>query len=86
MTRPFFSKERVSDYDIFDRHAETVIKAMKKRVEDGYPVEFQVSMFYVFKFTLSVNTTYSYLIRSRKFYKGRRIPIHPRFSDRIPVQ
>ncbi|THU78317.1 hypothetical protein K435DRAFT_888150 [Dendrothele bispora CBS 962.96] len=35
VTRPFFSKECVSDYDIFDRHAEGIIKAMKKRVGDG---------------------------------------------------
>jgi len=43
MTRPFFTKERVSDYDVFDRHAEDVISAMKARIEEGFPVEFQVN-------------------------------------------
>ncbi|THU75942.1 cytochrome P450, partial [Dendrothele bispora CBS 962.96] len=55
MTRPFFSKERVSDYDIFDRHAEVIIKAMKKRMGDGYPVEFQDA---VSRFTLDSATEF----------------------------
>jgi hypothetical protein len=44
MTRPFFSKERISDFDVFDRHAEEVIKLMKERLEEGHPIEFQVSL------------------------------------------
>ncbi|THV01190.1 cytochrome P450 [Dendrothele bispora CBS 962.96] len=55
MTRPFFSKERVSDYDIFDLHAEGIIKAMKKRVGAGYPVEFQDA---VSRFTLDSATEF----------------------------
>ncbi|KAK7459629.1 Protein kinase alk2 [Stygiomarasmius scandens] len=55
MTRPFFTKERVSDYDVFDRHAEDVISAMKARIEEGYPVEFQDA---VSRFTLDSATEF----------------------------
>ena len=42
MTRPFFSRERISHFDIFDRHAEDAVAQMKVRFEDGYAVDFQV--------------------------------------------
>ncbi|ETW83746.1 cytochrome P450 monooxygenase 11 [Heterobasidion irregulare TC 32-1] len=41
MTRPFFSRERISHFDIFDRHAEDAVAQMKARFEDGYAVDFQ---------------------------------------------
>lgn len=41
MTRPFFSKERISDFDIFEKHAEDAIQQMKIRLREGYPVDFQ---------------------------------------------
>jgi len=43
MTRPFFSKERIGHFDIFDTHAEDAIDQTKARVKQGYPVDFQVS-------------------------------------------
>lgn len=43
MTRPFFSRDRISDFDIFDRHTTEAIAIMKQRFEEGYPVDFQVS-------------------------------------------
>ena len=43
MTRPFFSHERISHFNIFDRHAEDAITQMKLRFSAGYPVDFQVS-------------------------------------------
>ncbi|KAK7445179.1 Protein kinase alk2 [Stygiomarasmius scandens] len=55
MTRPFFTKERVSDYDVFDRHAEDIISAMKARIEEGYPIEFQDA---VSRFTLDSATEF----------------------------
>ncbi|EEB90241.1 hypothetical protein MPER_11571, partial [Moniliophthora perniciosa FA553] len=41
ITRPFFSKDRISHFDIFDRHADVAIAQMKKRFREGYPVDFQ---------------------------------------------
>ncbi|KAG2139719.1 cytochrome P450 [Suillus clintonianus] len=41
MTRPFFSKDRISHFDIFDKHAEDAISQLKTRLRDGYPVDFQ---------------------------------------------
>ncbi len=42
ITRPFFSKERISDFDVFDRHAEEALKQAKGRLAEGYPIDFQV--------------------------------------------
>ena len=41
MTRPFFSRDRVSDFDIFEKYAEDAILQMKTRLREGYPVDFQ---------------------------------------------
>jgi hypothetical protein len=43
MTRPFFSHDRISHFNIFDRYAEDVINQMKSRLRAGHPVDFQVS-------------------------------------------
>ena len=43
MTRPFFSKDRISHFEIFDRHAANVIKQVKARMREGYAVDIQVS-------------------------------------------
>ena len=44
MTRPFFSKDRISHFEIFDRHATDVIKQVKVRMSQGYAVDVQVSV------------------------------------------
>ncbi|PFH46829.1 hypothetical protein AMATHDRAFT_68991 [Amanita thiersii Skay4041] len=41
MTRPFFTKERISHFDIFDRHAKDAISQLKHRLSEGYPVDLQ---------------------------------------------
>ncbi|KAJ3737799.1 cytochrome P450 [Lentinula guzmanii] len=55
MTRPFFSKTRISDFDIFKRHADDIISAMKKRLAEGYPIEFQDA---IGRFTLDSATEF----------------------------
>ena len=42
MTRPFFSKDRISHFDIFDRHAADVISQVKGRMRQDYAVDVQV--------------------------------------------
>ncbi|KAF7969163.1 hypothetical protein HWV62_28216 [Athelia sp. TMB] len=41
MTRPFFHKDRTSDFDIFERHASSTIYRMKQRFNKGYALDFQ---------------------------------------------
>ena len=41
MTRPFFSKDRISDFELFDRHADQVISKMKDRFKEGIAVDVQ---------------------------------------------
>ena len=44
MTRPFFYKERITDFDVFDRHARDALDQAATRIADGYPVDFQVQV------------------------------------------
>ncbi|KAI6099100.1 cytochrome P450 [Pisolithus sp. B1] len=41
MTRPFFSKDRISHFDIFEKHVDDALNQAKARLRDGYPVDFQ---------------------------------------------
>ncbi|KAF8826282.1 hypothetical protein HHX47_DHR5000292 [Lentinula edodes] len=41
ITRPFFSRDRITDFDIFDRHADEAIRKMKARFKEGYAADFQ---------------------------------------------
>ena len=42
MTRPFFTKDRISHFENFDRHADEVIHQLKTRLKEGYAVDIQV--------------------------------------------
>ena len=42
MTRPFFSKDRISHFDNFDRHADDTLGQLKARLREGHAVDFQV--------------------------------------------
>jgi len=41
ITRPFFSRDRISDFEIFDRHADLVISKLKERFGNGISVNIQ---------------------------------------------
>lgn len=41
MTRPFFSKDRISHFDIFERHATDALGQLKARLREGYAVDIQ---------------------------------------------
>lgn len=43
MTRPFFSKERISDFQLFDEHVQVTLKLLRTRLQEGHAVDFQVS-------------------------------------------
>ena len=42
MTRPFFTRDRISDFELFDRHSTTAIAQIKNRMRTGYAIDFQV--------------------------------------------
>ncbi|KAJ7080558.1 cytochrome P450 [Mycena crocata] len=41
MTRPFFKRDRISDFELFERHSCDAIAHLKRRLSEGYPVDFQ---------------------------------------------
>ncbi|KAJ7511189.1 cytochrome P450 [Mycena galericulata] len=44
MTRPFFEKQRISDFDIFDSHVDDAINQVRTRLKAGYAIDFQELM------------------------------------------
>lgn len=55
MTRPFFTKDRISHFDIFDRHALRTLDILRARLASGYAIDFQDL---VSRFTLDSATEY----------------------------
>ncbi|KAH7888186.1 cytochrome P450 [Phlebopus sp. FC_14] len=55
MSRPFFSKDRVIDFENFEKHAEDAVNQTKARLREGYPIDFQDM---VSRFTLDSATTF----------------------------
>ena len=55
MTRPFFSKDRITHFEMFDRHAEVAINQMKNRFQEGFAVDFQEV---VSRFTMDAATEF----------------------------
>ncbi|KAL9710687.1 hypothetical protein Ac2012v2_006225 [Leucoagaricus gongylophorus] len=55
ITRPAFTRDRISDFELFDRHAEVVIHQLKSRFREGQPVDFQDLMY---RFTLDSATEF----------------------------
>ncbi|CAK5272343.1 unnamed protein product, partial [Mycena citricolor] len=41
LTRPYFSRDRISHFEIFDAHANSVISILRTRLRAGYAVDFQ---------------------------------------------
>lgn len=53
MTRPFFNRDRMTDFELFDKHADTVISLIKSRMLTGESIDFQDVMH---RFTLDAAT------------------------------
>ena len=43
MTRPFFARDRVTDFETFNRHAEVAVAQLRERFAEGEAVDFQAS-------------------------------------------
>ncbi|EJD35309.1 cytochrome P450 monooxygenase pc-1 [Auricularia subglabra TFB-10046 SS5] len=41
MSRPFFNRDRISDFDIFSRHSDTVFRKITDRLNTGVAVDFE---------------------------------------------
>ena len=44
MTRPFFAKDRVTDFGLFDTKVSMALQKMQERFNTGEAVDFQVSL------------------------------------------
>ncbi|KAJ8092373.1 hypothetical protein PM082_023828 [Marasmius tenuissimus] len=55
MTRPFFTRDRISHFELFDKHAERAIQTMKSRLREGTALDFQDLMG---KFTIDSATEF----------------------------
>ncbi|KAF8510916.1 cytochrome P450 [Gautieria morchelliformis] len=55
MTRPFFGRERVTDFELFNQHADMVIQKLEERFAQGEAVDFQDIMS---RFTLDSATEF----------------------------
>lgn len=62
MTRPFFTKDRISHFENFDRHADEAIHQLKTRLNEGYAVDIQVRSPSQSSFTLHPSTLTSFLL------------------------
>ncbi|KAK7042912.1 Protein kinase alk2 [Paramarasmius palmivorus] len=71
MTRPFFNKDRIRDFEIFDSHAMDTIRQIKKRLAEGHPVEFQDA---VARFTLDSATEFLFGKNVRSLDAGLPYP------------
>ncbi|KAF8631756.1 hypothetical protein AX15_002212 [Amanita polypyramis BW_CC] len=55
ITRPAFNRDRISDHELFDRHAKVVTSQLRRRLGEGYAVDFQDVMS---RFTLDTATEF----------------------------
>lgn len=83
MTRPFFSRERIGDFEIFHRHADQVVIKMKERFSRGIAVDVQDVLS---RFTLDTATEFlfgrdvkslSAELPYPSTYKDHTRPTHP---------
>ncbi|KAF5371946.1 hypothetical protein D9615_008111 [Tricholomella constricta] len=74
ITRPFFSKERISHFDVFDRHAEDALEQAHSRLTAGYPIDFQDL---VSRFTLDSATEFLFGNDVRSLSAGLPYPPSP---------
>jgi hypothetical protein len=81
MTRPFFTKDRISHFENFDRHADEAIHQLKTRLNEGYAVDIQVRS--SLELFFSIRTHFPF---PPSLHKGHSHPVHSRFSYRISIR
>ncbi|KAJ6601659.1 cytochrome P450 monooxygenase pc-2 [Mycena sp. CBHHK59/15] len=73
MARPFFHRERISDFDLFDRYAENAINQFKARLQEGYPADFQDM---VSRFTMDAATSFLFNQDAHSLSAGLPYPFY----------
>ncbi|KXN91297.1 Cytochrome P450 52A3-A [Leucoagaricus sp. SymC.cos] len=76
ITRPFFSRDRITDFEVFERHTEDALRQAKDRLAEGYPIDFQDL---ASRFTLDSATDFLYWMNA--FHRSITRPFFSR--DRI---
>ncbi|KAF9530968.1 cytochrome P450 [Crepidotus variabilis] len=79
MTRPFFTRERISDFEIYGRNCDISLTLAKDRLRQGEPIEFQDL---VGRFTLDSATEFLFGQSVQSLAAG--IPYPPTSSRRMP--
>jgi cytochrome P450 len=72
MTRPFFVKDRISDFDIFAVHADEALRQAKARLAEGDPIDFQDL---VSRFTLDSATQFLFGTDVKSLDAGLAYPV-----------
>ncbi|KAF5326502.1 hypothetical protein D9611_000513 [Ephemerocybe angulata] len=55
ITRPVFTRDRIADFDLFDRHSDQVLVKLKERLREGHAIDFQDLML---RFTIDTATEF----------------------------
>ena len=76
MIRPFLNKERITDFENFDRHAKDAIGQAAARLAAGYPIDFQVRIILLIYPMLNYDALVGYGV-SLYDRLGYRIPFRP---------
>ncbi|KAF8996816.1 cytochrome P450 monooxygenase pc-3 [Cyathus striatus] len=71
ITRPFFIRERISDFEIFGVHADDAVRQAKERLAEGYAIDFQDL---VSRFTLDSATQFLFGDNVRSLNAGLAYP------------
>ncbi|KAF8966456.1 cytochrome P450 [Flammula alnicola] len=71
MTRPFFTKDRLSHLEMFDEQADNALHQAKIRIADGHPIDFQDL---VSRFTLDSATQFLFGHNVESLSAGLRYP------------
>jgi len=77
MTRPFFTRDRVNDFDIYDRNFEKSVEQANARLAEGYSIDFQVCNW---------PTSYSAGSYTEILLQGLGWSVHTWFSYRISTR
>ena len=80
MTRPFFSKDRIGHFDIFDRRTEDALGQLKARLSEGYPVDIQDL---AYRFTMDCATEFLFGKDVRSLGCGLPYPYYSSLSDTL---
>ncbi|PPR04351.1 hypothetical protein CVT24_013203 [Panaeolus cyanescens] len=81
ITRPMFTRDRISHFELFDRKTNTAISKMKERLREGYAVDFQDVMS---RFTLDSATEFLFGNSVEALSAGLPYPHNASYAPPLP--